>query len=95
MSARDLTGAGLIRTLRNLAAGPAVTRAVARRADELAAAIAARSPGARVTTTPRGANEIVVTASAEGLFVREFGGTATMPDPVIGPAIDEIAGRAP
>jgi hypothetical protein len=88
MTTRDLTGAGIIRALGGFR--PAVTRALAARAGELAAAIAAREPGATATATERGEGEVVVTASAPGLFAREFGGLGTAPDPVIGPAIAEI-----
>ncbi|MBN8996497.1 MAG: hypothetical protein J0H94_14855 [Rhizobiales bacterium] len=93
MNARELTGAGLVRALRGAAAGPAVARAVAARADTLAAAIAAKHPGATVTVTPREAAEAAVMVSAGGLFAREFGSLASAPDPVIGPAIDEVSGR--
>jgi len=95
MSARDLTGAGLIRVLRGLAAGQAVARAVESRAEALATAIAARRPGAAVSVMPRGAGEVVVTAAAEGLFAREFGSRAAPPDPVVGAAIADLARRGP
>jgi hypothetical protein len=91
MTTRDLTGAGIIRALGGFR--PAVRQALAARAGALAAALAAREPAASVTTTERGEAEIVVTASAPGLFAREFGTRDALADPVIGPAINEMSGR--
>jgi hypothetical protein len=38
---------------------------------------------------------VVVTASAAGLFGREFGSRDRAPDPVIGPAIRDVTGGPP
>jgi hypothetical protein len=91
MTTRDLTGTGIIRALGGFR--PAVRQALAARAGELAAAIAAREPAATVTVTDRGEAEIVVTVSAPGLFAREYGGRDAVADPVIGPAIEGMGGR--
>lgn len=88
MNSRELTGAGLIRALGGVRA--AAGRAVATRADALATAIAARDPGATVTMVAGGDQEVVVTASAGGLFAREFGSRDGAPDPVIGGAVDAV-----
>jgi hypothetical protein len=91
VTARDLTGTGIIRALGGFR--PAMRQALAARAGALAAAIAAREPAATVTATDRGEAEIVVTASAPGLFAREFGGRDAVADPVIDAAISDIAER--
>jgi hypothetical protein len=91
MTTRDLTGAGIIRALGGFR--PAVRQALAARAGELAAAIAAREPAASVTAVERGEGEVVVTASAPGLFAREFGTRDAVADPVIGPAVGGMSGR--
>ena len=95
MNARDLTGAGLIRALGGFRGSAGVTRALAARADQLATAIAAREPGATVTVVPRGAGELTINASAPGLFAREFGSMQGAPEPVIGPAIEDVTRGAP
>jgi hypothetical protein len=91
MTTRDLTGAGIIRALGGFR--PAVRQALAARASTLAATIAAREPGATVAATVRGEAEVVVTASAPGLFAREFGTRNAVADPVIGPTVEGMSGR--
>jgi hypothetical protein len=91
MTTRDLTGAGIIRALGGFR--PAVRQALAARASTLAAVIASREPGASVVATQRGEGQVVVTASAAGLFAREFGTRDAVADPVIGPAVEGMSGR--
>jgi hypothetical protein len=91
MSALDLTRADLIRALGAVTSRPAIDGAVRRRAEALAERIEAAGIDARVVR--RGPSGYAVEALGPGLFAREFGSRDAPAEPVVGPAIDALAGR--
>lgn len=88
--ALSLTGADLVRALGDVAASVAVDGAVRARAKDLARALE-HDGDIAAQVGRRGPADYTVTASAPGLFAREFGGRETQADPVIGPAIRRLS----
>jgi hypothetical protein len=82
-----LTGADLVRALGAVKALPAVDAAIARRADEVAGALAWAGTETRVLK--RGDGDYLVTVSGAGVFAREFGSVAEPAAPFIAAALAE------
>jgi hypothetical protein len=88
-----LIGGDIIASLRALVEQPAVDRAVAERAADVARALA--DAGVRAQVVRRGPGDYEVVASTPGLFAREHGSLKEPPRPVVQPALDKIARRVP
>ena len=88
--ALSLTGADLVRALSDIAALPAVDKAVRERADAVARALATDRVTTRVLR--RGPGDYVVSVSGEGLFAREFGSQTAEAEPAIHAAIARTTG---
>jgi hypothetical protein len=95
VSARELTGTDLIAAIGAVTGRPAVDKAVHARAEQLAAAIAARAgEGSGIAATVRhvGLADYAVEVSGPGLRAREFGSLEGAAEPIVGPAVDAAKG---